>query len=297
MKVGFVGLGLIGGSVAKAIRKYHPESEIVAYDIYGKLLDIALTDGTINKACYELGDEFYGCDYLFLCAPVTENEAHLQSIIKYVSENTVLTDVGSVKGNIHRALEAIGYKGSFIGGHPMAGSEKYGYDYSDENIIKNAYYVLTPGMNCTQEQINSYSDLVASIGCKPVVMDINLHDRATGVISHVPHVISASLVHFLINHDNDKQTMKTLAAGGFRDVTRTASSSVKMWEDICLANNDIICDLLDDYINELKEIRSTFAEKDKEKIARFFSDAKEYRDFFCKQHRYIYEIGWNYQYR
>lgn len=161
----------------------------------------------------------------------------------------------------------------------MAGSEKYGYDYSDSNIIKGAYYVLTPDKNASEENINTYTELVKSIGCRPTVMSMDLHDTATGVISHIPHVISASLVHFLINHDNDKQTMKTLAAGGFRDVTRTASSSVKMWEDICLANNDIICRLLDDYIDELKDIRNTMASKDKAKIAQFFSDAKEYRDF------------------
>ena len=161
----------------------------------------------------------------------------------------------------------------------MAGSEKYGYDNADSSIIKGAYYVLTPGKNADDKQVENYASFVKSIGLNPVVMDITLHDTATGVISHVPHVISASLVHFLINHDNDKQTMKTLAAGGFRDVTRTASSSVKMWEDICIANNDIICSLLDDYIDELKEIRNTIKSKDKAAIAKFFSEAKEYRDF------------------
>lgn len=279
MKLGFIGLGLIGGSLAKAIRANHADYEIVAYDIYGKLLDVALTDGTINKACYEIGEEFYDCDFIFLCAPVTSNEENLKEIIKYVGKDTILTDVGSVKGNIHRALDNIGFKGSFIGGHPMAGSEKYGYDYSNAKLLENAYYVLTPSTNATEEQINKYIDLVSSIGCIPTVMDMEMHDTATGVISHIPHVISASLVHFLINHDNDKQTMKTLAAGGFRDVTRTASSSVKMWEDICLANSDIICELLDDYVDELKDIRNTIASKDKAKIAQFFSDAKEYRDF------------------
>lgn len=279
MKLGFIGLGLIGGSLAKAIRANHADYEIVAYDIYGKLLDVALTDGTINKACYEIGEEFYDCDFIFLCAPVTSNEENLKEIIKYVGKDTILTDVGSVKGNIHRALDNIGFKGSFIGGHPMAGSEKYGYDYSNAKLLENAYYVLTPSTNATEEQINKYIDLVSSIGCIPTVMDMEMHDTATGVISHIPHVISASLVHFLINHDNDKETMKTLAAGGFRDITRTASSSVKMWEDICLANNDIICKLLGDYINELSDIKDIIASKDKEKIARFFSDAKEYRDF------------------
>ena len=279
MKIGFVGLGLIGGSIAKAIREKHNDYTIVAYDIYGKLLDIALVDGTINKACYEIDDNFDECDYIFLCAPVTSNEENIKEIISHCGPNTILTDVGSTKGNIHRALDAIGYDGIFIGGHPMAGSEKYGYDYANSEIIKGAYYVLTPGKNATEDSINKYSSLVESIGCKPTVMDMELHDTATGVISHIPHVISASLVHFLMNHDNDKQTMKTLAAGGFRDVTRTASSSVKMWEDICLANNDIICKLLDDYINELTDIRNTMASKDKAKIAQFFSEAKEYRDF------------------
>ena len=279
MKIGFVGLGLIGGSIAKAIRETHPETTVVAYDIYGKLLDVALLDKTIDKACYEIDDNFKDCDYIFLCAPVTSNEENIKTIISYCSEKTILTDVGSTKGNIHRALDEIGFDGIFIGGHPMAGSEKYGYDYAGSNIIKGAYYVLTPGKNATDEHIKSYYEFVKSIGCRPTVMDMDLHDTATGVISHIPHVISASLVHFLINHDNDKQTMKTLAAGGFRDVTRTASSSVKMWEDICLANNDIICKLLDDYIDELKDIRNTMASKDKAEIAKFFSDAKEYRDF------------------
>lgn len=279
MKIGFVGLGLIGGSIAKAIREVHKDYTLVAYDIYGKLLDNALVDGTINKACYEIDDNFSGCDYIFLCAPVTSNEDNLKTIISYCNDNTILTDVGSTKGNIHKALDNIGFTGTFIGGHPMAGSEKYGYDNADANIIKGAYYVLTPSSKATDEQVASYASLVESIGCRPTIMDMELHDTAAGVISHIPHVISASLVHFLINHDNDKQTMKTLAAGGFRDVTRTASSSVKMWEDICLANNDIICKLLDDYIDELKDIRVTMASKDKAKIAQFFSDAKEYRDF------------------
>ena len=279
MKIGFVGLGLIGGSIAKALREAHPDYTLVAYDIYGKLLDVALVNGTINKACYEIDDNFDNCDYIFLCAPVTSNEDNLKAVVSHCSPNTILTDVGSTKGNIHRALDEIGFDGVFIGGHPMAGSEKYGFDYSSSDIIKGAYFVLTPGKNATDEQINEYSELVKSIGCRPTVMDMKLHDTATGVISHIPHVISASLVHFLINHDNDKQTMKTLAAGGFRDVTRTASSSVKMWEDICLANNDIICELLDDYIDELKDIRNTMASKDPAKIAQFFSDAKEYRDF------------------
>lgn len=279
MKIGFIGLGLIGGSVAKAIKIAHPDYYIVAFDTYGKLLDIALNDGTINKASYEIDDQFDNCDFIFLCAPVTSNEDNLIEVLKHVSENTILTDVGSTKGNIHRALDKLGFNGIFIGGHPMAGSEKYGYDYSSAEVIKNAYYVLTPGANASDEAINKYVDLVKDMGCKPTVMSMDLHDTATGVISHIPHVISASLVHFLINHDNDKNTMKTLAAGGFRDVTRTASSSVKMWEDICLANNDIICKLLDDYIDELKDIRTTMASKDKAEIAKFFSEAKEYRDF------------------
>ena len=93
MKIGFVGLGLIGGSIAKAIRENHPESYIVAYDIYGKLLDLALVDGTINKACYEIDDNFLNCDYIFLCAPVTGNEDNIREVISYCGKNTILTDV------------------------------------------------------------------------------------------------------------------------------------------------------------------------------------------------------------
>lgn len=279
MKIGFIGLGLIGGSVAKAIRKYHDDYTIIAYDIYGKVLDAALKDGTINDGCYEIDSRFDDCNYIFLCAPVNDNEDNLNEIVKHVSKNCILTDVGSVKGNIHKALSDINFTGTFIGGHPMAGSEKYGYEFSSAEIINGAYYILTPGINASDEKINSYTELIDSIGCKVTVLSPDLHDKATGVISHIPHVISSSLVHFLMNHDDENQHMKVLAAGGFRDITRTASSSVKMWEDICIANNDVICDLLDDYIKELEEIKSTIASKDKAEIARFFSEAKQYRDF------------------
>ncbi len=279
MKIGFIGLGLIGGSVAKAIRKNHNDYTIIAYDIYGKVLDAAINDGTINEGCYEIDNRFDDCDYIFLCAPVNDNEKILTDILTHVSKDCILTDVGSVKGNIHRALSNIGFDGIFIGGHPMAGSEKYGYEHSSENVIKNAYYILTPGINATEEKINQYSELISSIGCKPTILTEQLHDKATGVISHIPHVISSSLVHFLMNHDDENQNMKVLAAGGFRDITRTASSSVKMWEDICIANNDVICDLLDDYIRELEDVKATLKSKDKGEIAKFFSEAKQYRDF------------------
>lgn len=279
MKFGFVGLGLIGGSVARAIRESIPDAVIVAYDTYGPVLDSALSEGIINKASYEIDNNFNNCDFIFLCAPVTGNEDNLKKIIEHVDDNTILTDVGSVKGNIHKALDSVNFNKCFIGGHPMAGSEKYGFENSDSAIIKGAFYILTPGKYCNNEQINKYSSLISSIGCKPTILDYEKHDRSTGVISHIPHVISASLVHFLINQDDDEKTMKMLAAGGFRDITRTASSSVKMWEDICITNSDIICDLLDDYIDELKEIRETIKSKDKAKVAKFFSEAKEYRDF------------------
>ena len=139
-KVGFIGLGLIGGSLAKAIRTYFPDYEIVAFDKNKEALALATID-----------DNFRNCSYIFLCAPVAFNVAYLKQLTEYLNDACILTDVGSVKTNIHEEVIKLGIEKYFIGGHPMAGSEKSGYANSKAMILENAYFVLTPSKEVSQE--------------------------------------------------------------------------------------------------------------------------------------------------
>ena len=143
----------------------------------------------------------------------------------------------------------------FIGGHPMAGSEKTGFDHSNERILENAYYILTPGGEVGLEYISDFTELISSLGAIPMVLTAEEHDFITAGVSHLPHIIASALVNLVKTLDNDAEYMKTIAAGGFRDITRIASSSPVMWQQICMENHENISNVLDDYIRMLIQIR------------------------------------------
>ncbi len=280
MKIGFIGLGLIGGSIAKAIRQAEPDYELIAYDIDEKAVMLAVKEGVINQALPEVNETFGACDIVFLCAPVTQNDENLKKLSGIMKEDAILTDVGSVKGDIHEHIEAMGLSNHFIGGHPMAGSEKTGFENARANLFENAYYMITPTEETASESLEIYKALVQKIGALPLVLSPKKHDYATGAISHLPHVIAAALVNLVRNEDERDGVMKMIAAGGFRDITRIASSSPAMWEAICMTNTENIVALLDAYIQSLTDIREKITERDSQEIYDFFSQARDYRDSF-----------------
>ncbi len=277
---GFIGLGLIGGSIARAIREKLPESQIIAYDINQSALTAALEDGVINVAAPAVDASFTPCDYLFLCAPVQKNDDNLQTIKDIVSVDCLLTDVGSVKSGIHETIKAMGLESRFIGGHPMAGSERVGYVNSKAILLENAYYILTPTSTVPREKVESYRELVTTLGAIPLVLDCRQHDYVTAAISHLPHVIASALVNLVEASDSEDGIMKMVAAGGFKDITRIASSSPVMWQQICLTNTENISKLLTDYIDALCVIREKLDARDGEELHTFFDSARIYRDSF-----------------
>ncbi len=277
---GFIGLGLIGGSIARAIREKLPQSQIIAYDINKIALQTALQDGVINIAAEGIDESFAPCDYLFLCAPVQKNDDNLKIIKDIVSEDCLLTDVGSVKTGIHEAITAAGLDSRFIGGHPMAGSERVGYVNSKAILLENAYYILTPTATVAQGKVEAYRDLVSTLGAIPLILDCKHHDYVTAAISHLPHVIASALVNLVEASDSEDGIMKMVAAGGFKDITRIASSSADMWQQICLTNTENISALLTDYINALCAIREKLDAKDAPELHSFFDNARIYRDSF-----------------
>ena len=230
--IGFIGLGLIGGSIAKAIRKYHPDYHILAYNRSKEALASAISTGIIDGVCEEMKDPRFGsCDYVFLCAPVEINLECLAYLKEIRQPGCIITDVGSVKGIIHQKVDALGMTDCFIGGHPTAEE----------------------------------------------------HDFITAGVSHLPHIIASALVNLVKTLDNDAEYMKTIAAGGFRDITRIASSSPVMWQQICMENHENISNVLDDYIRMLIQIRCSVDNcatdgKEADAIYQMFASSRDYRD-------------------
>ncbi|MCR5417360.1 MAG: prephenate dehydrogenase [Lachnospiraceae bacterium] len=278
--IGFFGLGLIGGSIARALRNALPGAVIKACDRDRASLDLALRDGVVNEAFDTPSGDFLSCEVLFLCAPVLENDSMILELSDKIGDNTLITDVGSVKKSTCQAIASTPLAKAFIGGHPMAGSEKTGYANSGASLLENAYYILTPSEQVSEEKVAFFRELIAKTGAIPIVMSPDKHDEVTAAISHLPHIVAAALVSLIRDMDDEDRTMKLIAAGGFKDITRIASSSPVMWQSICRANSENITDMLEAYIRSLEEILSIVQKRDLDALYQLFSGAKEYRDSF-----------------
>ena len=279
LTIGFLGLGLIGGSIARSIRKIFPSCRIIVYS-RRKNEDLlqGIKDGIISDITYAIDAHFSECDIIFLCAPVLQNIQFLEQLKPLINKTCIITDVGSVKGNIHKEVERLELESQFIGGHPMAGSEKTGFANSSEDLLKDSYYLLTPCKTTAEEKVLFLKKILSGTGAIFATVDAGLHDDITAAISHVPHIVAASLVNMVRENDTSNELMKTFAAGGFKDITRIASSSPEMWESICLSNADSIDHFLSLMIDELTKMRSYIANEQATEINRFFASSREYRD-------------------
>ena len=280
LTLGFIGLGLIGGSIAKSVKRVNPDVHIIAYNRTKSRLDLAVSDGVVNEVADDVDETFAKCDYIFLCTPVEQNNTYLNILKNIIKEDAIITDVGSVKTPIHEAIEKVGLERNFIGGHPMAGSEKTGYENSNNHLFENAYYVISTSPLSPMDKVEEYKAFAAEIGAIPIVLDHNEHDMVVAAISHMPHLIASSLVNVVKNSDNEEGTMKTIAAGGFKDITRIASSSPEMWEQICTSNSKSISIMLDKFIKDMQKAQEYVDTKNGQAINEMFASSREYRDSF-----------------
>lgn len=278
LKIGFLGLGLIGGSIARGIRKYHPDYRLVGYNHHYETVELALKEGILDVGAIEVDASFADCDIIYLCMPVSLNVNYLSALKPILKPTCILTDVGSVKGDIHRAVKVLHMEANFIGGHPMAGSEKTGFANSTDHLVENAYYAITPCCNTKKENLDLLYELTLSIKAIPIILSPEEHDYAVANISHLPHMIASSLVNLVSQSDSEQETMKTIAAGGFKDITRIASSSPVMWQQICLTNHENIVKVMDNYIEYFTEVRNAVAKRDSDYISNFFNHSREYRN-------------------
>lgn len=279
-KVGIIGLGLIGGSLARALHERLGITRIVAVNRTREPLEQALADRMISQGFSDLDSELLDCDIIFICTPVKRALGYIDALTGRVKSGCIITDVGSTKAEIVSYVNQLDNPPCFIGGHPMAGAEKTGYSASFAHLFENAYYILTPSKGSTEDCINIMTELVRKIGAIPITLDAGQHDRITGSISHVPHIIASALVNMVRELDTADGKMQTLAAGGFKDITRIASSSPEMWENIVLSNRQPVCDILDTYIQLLQKYKGFIEEENSQEVYDFFHTSKVFRDTF-----------------
>ncbi|MDP4093068.1 MAG: prephenate dehydrogenase [Bacillota bacterium] len=281
-KIAIIGLGLIGGSIARALKERCGITDIAAVNRNPESLEQAISDGTISQGFNEIDKYIYDSDIIFLCTPVKKTIEFLEILAPKVKKECIITDVGSTKNDIVTYVNNMVNPPVFIGGHPMAGTEKNGYKASFSHLFENAYYILSPCKSTTRESIDIMVQIIKSIGGIPVVIEACEHDRITGSISHVPHIIASSLVNMVKESDSPEGKMRMLAAGGFKDITRIASSSPEMWENIVTSNSNEIEGILDKFINILNKFKELMKKNDRAGINNFFDSAKQYRDLFSE---------------
>jgi prephenate dehydrogenase len=277
-KIAVIGLGLIGGSLAKALRFRAGITNVIAYCDDTDSISSALKDGTIREGYSGLNGSLADCDAVFICTPVNLIIKYIDEVSKVAGSRCIITDVCSTKSDILRHVNGMPSPPLFIGGHPMTGSEKSGYPASVGHLFENAWYILTPSRASTAEALSFMTALIKGIGALPLIAGADEHDAITAGISHVPHILAASLVNSVRKADSPEGKMQLLAAGGFRDITRIASSSPVLWESIISSNREKVSQFLDIVIENLSEIRKAVASGDSSRILAFFQEAREYRD-------------------
>ncbi|MCR2820189.1 prephenate dehydrogenase [Lederbergia panacisoli] len=278
-RVLLIGVGLIGGSVALAIKKEH-HVHIVGYDVKMDNCQLAKKLNIIDDYTEHIEEEAVKADLIILACPVEKAEWFLEQLASLpLKEDVIVTDVGSTKSRIMEKAENYFNNGiPFIGGHPMAGSHKVGPGSARAHLFENAFYVLTPSKNATNGKIDLLKAWLKGTNANFIIMDPKEHDLVTGVVSHFPHIVAASLVRQVESHASKNDHVKYLAAGGFRDITRIASSSPEMWRDIVKHNQPVLIGLIDQWMSEMNEVRQLVAEGDNEGLFHYFNGAKKYRD-------------------
>ncbi|OIJ14802.1 prephenate dehydrogenase [Anaerobacillus alkalilacustris] len=279
-KVFVIGLGLIGGSIALAIKKEHKNCMIYGFDIKEDQLKMAKSLGVIDEFVDQVEKGVEDADLIILAAPVKKTEEVLINLASYnLKASAIITDVGSTKEKIVEKAQVLQGKGvTFIGGHPMAGSHKTGVEAAKAHLFENAFYILTPSEGTNMTKIIQLQNWLKGTKAKFIEMSPSQHDQIAGVISHFPHLIAASLVHQVAKIEKEQPLLSNFAAGGFRDITRIASASPVMWRDILIHNKEILLSLLSEWQKEMDYVKGLIEKAEDQSILQYFHSAKMFRD-------------------
>ncbi len=279
-KILMVGIGLIGSSIALAIKESASQVHIMGYSLNEDELVGAKSKGIIEEICLDFKEAAKKADIIFLCTPVSATIQLMDRLsMLSLKEKVLITDVGSTKKEIIKHAKVLLDKGyMFIGGHPMAGSHKSGFLAGSKDLFENAYYILVPTGSESDEHMLQLKTLLKGTRAKFMILDACEHDKITGVLSHMPHIIAAQLVTQADEMMADFPEARKLAAGGFRDITRIASSNPLMWADISKSNSLLLEQEIDQWLINLSEFKKLLQTADKKLLFHYFDKAKKIRD-------------------
>lgn len=262
-KIAIVGLGLIGGSLAAAFKRKGLAVSIVGIDTE-PVLAKGLRQGLIDEAYVleEMAPGVAAADLIILAAPITGIVETIGRVREWVPPGVLITDVGSTKVRIVQAAQKLLPAGVyFLGGHPMAGAERGGVENADGFLFENAIYVLTEAQPLPRALKERFIELVERIGAKSVFLTAKAHDEIAAVVSHLPQLLAVTLMNFAAGHNQENSAYLKLAAGGFRDMTRVASSPFDIWRDILASNRENVLATIDRFLVALREMRDSLAEQ------------------------------------
>lgn len=281
-----IGIGLIGGSLAAALKNVSGCREVIGIARRKVTCDAALQMGVVDRAYLSIADvasELDENDVIFISVPTLSIEKILQEISVCVSPKVTVTDGASVKGSVLQAVKNVYGRvpSQFVAGHPIAGSERSGVEASDPHLYVDHRVILTPTDETGADHFQRVSDMWQAVGAEVLSMSVVEHDEVLAATSHLPHAIAYSLVDTLA-HDSENENIFRYAAGGFRDFTRIASSDPVMWHDIMKANKDSVLSALDLFSNNLQRLSKAIENEDGEYLLGVFTRAKAARDHFSK---------------
>ncbi len=278
-KILIFGVGLIGGSIALSLKKTGLTSNIIGVGRNQDNLNDAIKLKIIDHTSQDLDKNIAEANIIIIATPVAQIPSILKIIQPYLSSHTIITDVGSTKTDvIESAREILGQQYSqFIGGHPIAGSEKHGAMAAHSDLFKNKNVILTPDQHSSLRAREMITTLWKNAGAKVSYMSHIDHDKIFSTISHLPHLLAFSLVDMITQRSNANELLK-YAASGFKDFTRIAASSPEMWKDIIFANKKFILEDIKYFENQMELINDAIKHEDEKKILALFKNASKTRN-------------------
>jgi prephenate dehydrogenase len=283
-KVTIVGVGLLGGSLGRALRERKLAERVIGCVRRRESIAECRRARAVDVATLNYADGVAGANLVVLCTPIARMAPLFKQLLPHLKRGAIVTDVGSVKGSVVRELESLAAKAGvhFIGSHPMAGSEKMGVLASRADLYDGAVCVVTPTKKSNRRAVLAVEKLWKSVGARVLRLTPETHDQLVAKSSHLPHLLAAQLVqHVLGGKASPEQA--SLCATGFRDTTRIASGSPEMWRDIVVANRANLAKGLEQFIGELRTLQKFVRAGDEKALARFFEQAKQRRDAWCGQ--------------
>ena len=278
-RIAIIGTGLIGGSLGLAWRRHNSDLTIIGHD-RPEVLEKAEERDAITAKAADPARAVENADLVVLATPTRTILRMLEQIAPHLSPGTFVTDVASVKTPVlEQAHDVLPDEVAFLGGHPMAGSEEQGIDHASPLLFENAAYALCP-LNGDAEALGPYEpvvDCIEAVGARPLVIDAASHDRIAATVSHVPQLLAVALVNAAGELDSDDEPVLQLAAGGFRDMTRIASSPFDMWRDILVGNQGAVLDAIGRLMRSFRSIRNRVAMEEWEDLGELFDQAHDLR--------------------